>query len=66
MVEKREKLAQHAVDSYDEETIFQTAMEGCIGLNYQSDEEINQQYKDIFGDEENDDEDAEEDDFTED
>ena len=47
--EKREALAIRDADNWDDSTIYDVALEGCVGYNNMTDEEVEAYYNDMFG-----------------
>ena len=47
--EMREALASRSIDYWDEETIYDIAMDGCIGYKNMPDHECIEQYEDVWG-----------------
>jgi len=46
--EKREALAHRDAENWGYRTIYDVALEGCVGYNNMTNEEINELHKDIF------------------
>ena len=47
--EMRETLAQRSMDYWDDETIYDIAMDGCVGYKNMPDHECIEQYEDVWG-----------------
>ena len=47
--EMRETLAQRSMDYWDDETIYDIAMDGCVGYKNMPDHECVEQYEDVWG-----------------
>ena len=45
----REMLAQRSIDDWDEETIYDISMEGCIGYKNMPDRKCIEEYENIWG-----------------
>lgn len=47
--EMRETLAQRSMDYWDDETIYDIAMDGCVGYKNMPDADCIEQYEDVWG-----------------
>jgi hypothetical protein len=45
----REMLAQRSIDDWDEETIYDISMDGCVGYKNMPDKECVEEYENIYG-----------------
>ena len=45
----REMLAQRSIEGWDEETIYDISMDGCIGYKIIPDKECIEEYENIWG-----------------
>ena len=47
--EMREALASRSIDYWDEETIYDIAMDGCIGYKNMPDKDIAENWENVYG-----------------
>ena len=45
----REMLARRSIENWDEETIYDISMDGCVGYKNMTDKECVDQYEDVWG-----------------
>ena len=45
----RETLASRSIDYWDEETIYDIAMDGCIGYKNMPDKDIAENWENVYG-----------------
>ena len=47
--EMREALASRSIDYWDEETVYDIAMDGCVGYKNMSDKDVAENWENVYG-----------------